>query len=231
MSLFTLLKPATGTRQRTGAYIGYRGYTVILAILKKPGTADHVATTTGAGHSGIRRLLKQFHALRLIHCVGWVQPSHGFPAPIYLLGDGPDAPAPLTRAGQPMPHCDFKPRLQRNVVAFASLIHAMAEEIPAAKLVVESGMAASRMRELLAFMRRPEIRLVHIAAHEKMRATGGPLVRLYRWNPDARDAVAPKSDKTKHHRQRNMRRRDIVRSPWAQMTLTLKRDAGLFQRA
>jgi hypothetical protein len=230
MSTFKLLeRPENGERKRTGAYLGYRGYAVILAILKRPGTPDHVATTTGAGMPGIRRLLRQFHTLRLLHIVGWVKPSNGFPAPIYKLGEGIDEPAPLTRAGQPMPHCGRAPRMQRNVVAFASLIHALAEETPAAKLAIQSGMAASRLRELLQYMRRPEIRLVHIAAYEPQGRLGGPAVRLYQYNPGASDARYQKP--RKHTRSRAPRLRDLARDPWAQMTLTLKREAGMLARA
>lgn len=229
MSVLTLLKRKPGVRKWSGAYLGYRGYAVILAILKRPGTSDHVAATTGAGAQGMRVLLKQFNALRLIHRVGWVHPKSGFPAPIYKLGEGEDAPAPLTADGRPMPHCGHRPALRRNVVAFASLIHAMADESRATKLAVESGMSESRMRELLAFMRKPEIKLIHIAAYDPGGRLGGKAAALYQYAPDTRDAQPPRPQQRQREKQRDFRRRDIVRDQWSQTVLGLKRIAGIVQ--
>ena len=215
-------------QRRSGAYIGFSGYASILACTKTPVTDVQVAEITGIGQPCVRRLLKQFHALRLIHRVGWELPKHGFDKPIYALGPGEDVPTRMAANGKPMPHADFRPRLQERVVAFASVIHALDQPMTLAELEAQSGVFGSRLSELTRHLMRPEVRLIRICAWQRRQAPGGRPVRVLEYGPDQRDAPRPRLIKSKAARDRA--RRHILRPHWDQMVMTLKREAG-FPRA
>lgn len=210
--------------RRSGAYIGFAGYATILACLKQPRTDVEVADITGIWQGGVRSLLKQFHALRLIHRVGWVRPSgRGFDKPVYLLGRGDDVPAKLTQAGGAMPFADFKPRLQERVITFASLVHALEHPITLADLAAQSGVYGSRLSEITRHMMSAPVRLIFICGYETVTLKGGGTARILQYGPDRRDVRKPP---TACRITRERRRRDIRRPQWDQLVMSLKRGAG-----
>lgn len=223
-------KDADRPKRRAGAYIGYNGYATLLACLKTPRTYVEVAEITGVYAPKLRRLLKQFHAMRLIHRHGWFKPSHGCDIPIFALGDGQDAPIPLTKAGKPQPYQDHKPKLCPRVVAFASLVHALKMGASSmATLQHESGFSQP-LSTLLSHMRSPAIRLVTVTGYQRRSDGSGPWIALYEWLPDGKDAKRPGPQTPERKREMDRVRRAIGRQAWVQTVFALKRNAG-FQAA
>lgn len=215
-------------RHRSGAYIGMPGYATMMACLKRPRTSAAVARMTGVNAANAKVLLKQFHAMRLIHRVGWHQPTRGFDQPIYLIGDGIDVPARLTRSGKPMPHADHQPRLIQRVVAFASFMQALQGEAPMSRkdLEREAGLTHTAVDRLLKRLLSPEVRLAFVAAHDIRADNAGPPTALYSFGIDQDDA--PKPERTAR-RIRDRVRRDVKKGSWTQTVFSLKRQAGIQQ--
>lgn len=213
------------TKQRAGAYIGFQGYATILATIKTQAmTVPAIASITGVNESKLRRLMKEFLALRLVHREGWHKPTRGCHLPMYRQGDGDDAPIPMTPKGKPQPYHDFKPSLAPRVVAFGSLVQVLASgPVSKSTLMQQSGISMSRISELLAHMRKPEIRLVNIAAWERRRDGCGPPTALFKLNPDAKDAQRLKPI---GRQVCDIARRDIRRGKWGLTVAALKRHAG-----
>lgn len=227
MSEALRIRATVSEPRKSGAYIGFAGYATILAILKQPCYHVEIAALTGIHAPKLRPLLKQMHILGLIHRVGWHKPARGCHMPIYRLGPGEDAPVPIAATGRPQPHHDFRPLLTPRMVAFASAIQVLMDgPITCGDLERESGISLGRLNELLAHMRKPEIRLIHVAAWEPRRDGSGPMTRMYRFAPDAKDVPRPRVNRKERTRNRAIARRDIQRPAWDQTVMSLKRIAG-----
>ena len=120
-----LRDPEKQPPQRCGAYLGYAGYASILACTRDPVTARELAERLAVGRLEMRRILKAFHAMRLVHVHGWMKPhKNGIDVPAYQIGDKPDVPARVTANGKPMPHADFVPKLKPKMLSFGAMMHA-----------------------------------------------------------------------------------------------------------
>lgn len=213
---------------KSGAYVGFAGYASVLACTKKPVTDLQVSATTGVHHPYIRRLLKQFMALRLVHRVGWEPRPRGVDAPIYLIGPGENVPPRMTVGGRPMPHADHRHKLQERVVAFASVIHALEDPLTLIELERQSGIVISRLSELTRHLLHADIRLIYVCAWVWRDTPGGPPMRVFRYGVDLPDARRPKRRVQEVVRERTQR--DLKLTGWDRTVIALKRNAG-FQAA
>lgn len=224
-SVLQVRTPGT-TIRKTGAYIGYAGYASVLAVVRIAGVAPAslVALVTGIDPQRTRLLLKQFLVMRLVHRAGWHRPTgRGIDLPLYAFGDGEDAPARPTADGRPMPHADFRPRIERRVLQFASVCHAMTDE-PACmqKLEHESGVCMPRLSELLAHMTSPAVRIAHIGAWQaRPGQPGGPPMKAYMMGFRKCDANRPKPRGRTLRDERRMLESRLAKPMWKQMTKTL----------
>ena len=211
---------------KCGAYLGYAGYASILACTREPVTARELAERLAVGRLEMRRILKAFHAMRLVHVHGWMKPhKNGIDVPVYQIGDKPDMPARVTANGKPMPHADFVPKLRPKMLSFGALLHALREPRTLDDLERESHITRSTLAPLLRHMKRPGLRLVHIHGWAPRADGYGPPSRLFMAGGN-NDAPRPKP------RGRNPRRnitRDIQRPAWGSMILQLRQADALWQ--
>ena len=219
----TWLRPEGQDERKAGAYIGYSGLATILALTKTPIAPAALAEATGLNIKRAQKILKQFSFLGLVHRVGWVKAAYGFPSPIYLIGDGEDAPAIISYKGKPQAHADSKPKhIESRVITFASVVQCMDHPCSLLEISTEAGISRTRIGLLLKFMRRKEIGLAFIAAYERRADEAGPPTALWQYGVDQKDVARPKPNKRIRHR-----RDEIVRSQWANAVMELKRGAGI----
>ena len=213
-----MTKLRANTGKRSGAYLGYRALGALLGLLRDDRTPQALSTATGVALPRMRSLLKQFLALSLVDRVGWERPPHGYATPVYRLGYGYVAPAPLMPCGQPQTHADFKPALQPRIVAFASIVQALRLGGPIAEIEHQSGVPRSRLFQAVANMHR--LRLIHVRAWDI--SPTGPMSRVWAWG-GGKDAPRPKP----MPRVRRHAAHVLGRSPWIETVVGLKRQAGI----
>lgn len=182
-------------KKHTGAYVGYVGYAALLACTKQEVSAAQAAVMTGIGEQLVRRLLGQFRAMRLVHRSGWTRPSvRGFDQPLYRIGDEPDTPPRPTRRGSVMPHADHVHVPLPRVKSFGSLVHALQDDcLSMTELADRTGIAPSRLSEVLSYMASPGLRLIYIADWKWRDSPGGPPIKLWEFGLDKRNATKPKA--------------------------------------
>lgn len=218
------MRPSNDAGTKTGAYMGFAGLACILAMTKKPTSPHDVVKTVGIGIKRASGILRQFWLLGLVHRVGWIKPTNGFPTPVYQIGDGEDVPAMIGSKGRPHAYADMRPKIMEpRVVAFASAVQAMELPVTVVELCRQSGLSESRLRELLRVMNAPDIGLAYIAGYEPRDDGMGALSALWCYGINKRNAPRPKAGP----RIRNKRRADLVRHPWANVVMDLKRNAGI----
>lgn len=218
------IRPKTEPGKTPGAYMGFAGLASMLAMTKRPTSPHDVTKTIGLGIKRSSGVLRQFWLLGLVRRVGWIKPTNGFPTPVYQIGDGPDVPAMIGRDGRPHAYADIRPkRMEPRVVAFASAVMAMALPMTVAELCRESGLSESRLRELLRYMNKPEIGLAYIAGYQRRDDGKGAHAALWCYGINKRNAPRPVAGP----RNRNKRKVDLARHPWANAVMYLRRNAGI----
>jgi hypothetical protein len=201
---------------KTGAYIGYEALAKILAATKQPVTALQVSEACGITHMRAKSLMHQFRVLGLVHRVGFVKPSHGYSSPVYLIGEGENVPAPLLPDGRPQPHADHRPAIQPRVLTFASIIKCMQGSPVTANFVIEQSHAgAANCRRAIHALR--SVGLCCVADYVHRDGTAGPLVALYEYAVDGKDAIRPQVQKV---RRRDETRR-VMKPAWSSMIAQL----------
>lgn len=155
-----------------GGRIRLLDYSRVLAFLRQSHDATEVAEHIGFKLDGVRMLLRRLNAARLIHVCDWTDARpHCAPRPIYLLGDRPDAPAPLTWRGRPSRRREVvgpSPTPRSNLVAFVQLIRALqADKHTRLELAEESGLNADYVSDAIKYLHAQ--RMVHVAGWEQSR--------------------------------------------------------------
>ncbi len=207
---------------RAGAYVGISGYAAILACAKQRTTAAQAAEKTGTTQKLTKLVLKQLHALRLVHRVDWVRPSgRGFDQPVYLIGDGEDVPARLTEGGTPMPHADHKPTLKPKIVSFGLIVQALGEPRDLSELVHETGLNRATVRD--AIKRMHAVGLCYVHERRRRHDGAGPFAKVWHYGIDRPDARRPP---LVDQRERDRVRRQLRHGQWGSVVITLKRLAG-----
>lgn len=218
------MRPSNDAGKKTGAYMGFAGLACVLAMTKNPTSPHDVVKTIGIGLKRASGILRQFWLLGLVHRVGWVKPKHGFPTPVYKIGDGEDVPAMIGRDGRPHAYADMRPKvMEPRVVAFASVLQAMELPVTVAELGRQSGLSESRLRELLRLMNAPDIGLAYVAGYEPRDDGMGAHAALWCYGINKRNAPRPAPGP----RIRHKRKTDLVRHQWANVVMDLKRNAGI----
>lgn len=189
------VRHGTERKRHTGAYVGYVGYAALLACTKQEVSAAQAAKMTGIAEPLVRRLLGQFRTMRLVHRSGWTRPSvRGVDQPLYRIGDEPDVPARPTRKGGTMPYVDHVHVPLPRVKSFGDLIHALRDDcLSMTELADRTGIAPSRLSEVLSYMASPGLRLIYIADWKWRDVPGGPPIKLWEWGLDKRNATKPKA--------------------------------------
>ncbi len=201
---------------KTGAYIGFEALAKILAATKQPVTALQVSEACGITHIRAKSLMHQFRILGLVHRVGFVKPSHGYSSPVYLIGEGENAPAPLLPDGRPQPHADHRPAIQPRVLTFASIVHVLQKGPVSAMTVIDQAQAgAANCRRAVHALR--SVGLCCIAEYVHRDGTSGPLMALYEYAVNGKDAVRPRVQKV---RRRDETRR-VMKPAWNSMIAQL----------
>lgn len=176
-----------GTRR-----VGMAGYAALLRkIIDKPDTTNGLIARTGFGHTMIRRVVPSLHALRVIHIKAWKFATKAPPQPVFAFGDDPDAAPPLHRPnGRPIQavRTAFVKRHPVELVAFVSLVRALAIESEQAEILAVTGLSWNCVTAAIAAMRR--LRLVRIRSW-RWREQGGAPIPSYQWALAGSDAPRP----------------------------------------
>lgn len=218
------LRPETEPGKKPGAYMGFAGLACVLAMTKNPTAPPDVTKTIGISIKRAAGILRQFWLLGLVHRCGWIKPKHGFPTPIYKIGTGEDVPAMIGAEGRPHAYADMRPKcMEPRIVAFASVIQAMELPVSVAELCHQAGISDSRLRELLRHMNQRDIGLAYIAGYQPREDNAGPPMALWCYGINKRNAPRPVAGP----RRRNKRKTDLVRHPWANTVMDLRRNAGI----
>jgi hypothetical protein len=173
---------------------GWRRYAQILRELAtEPRTTQDLTAMSGCGKDGLRYAIRSMHALRLIHICRWAARPRAVPTPVWALGEGDDAPAPKVKeTGKASRHCMFAAdrRPKPNVIAFASIVHALSEPSTLAQVLEETGTNIGSTRVIIQVLR--SLKLVRIHGWEPRKFIGGTPARRFVFAVDKNDAQRPK---------------------------------------
>lgn len=202
-----------------GGRIGLQGYVRILATIKRtPMGALELANTFGVQSTSMNDLMRAMMALSLAHIADWTPAGtkHLVRRPMYLMGDAPSVPNPITRAGKPTRHLGAVDvvalRHRVNLIALKALIDAI-KKAPRSnsELAALTGMHDERQRHLIELMH--SLRMIRVPVWR--RSKHGPPVPLYQWG-DGYNAPRPAPIPWQHYdRLRTLKRRAQVMGPAA----------------
>lgn len=190
---------------------GMRGYAIILGALRdQPMTAPELSEKLGMYGNTPRIIVRQLHHRGLIHIAGWkITSVRAHAIPVYAQGCGSDAPLPDRSTGLPRSRRDYgAPTPRTEMIAFATIMEALAEPHTAKSLCELSGLYHRTVYVLIGILRK--LRLVHIAGWDQTIALAP--VALYQLG-DKRDANRPRpKSKTDVWRTHDIRRRERAKA-------------------
>jgi hypothetical protein len=155
---------------------GLQRYAALMAHLSaNPSTALEIVGVCGLCPSNSRRVMRELHALGLIHVSGWKRPHvHCAWCRVYSAGSRPDVAPPALKTGEDasLYKAQSNGVIRRQVQLFARFWNGLRMEISAIKLSERSDLSLGATRRLL----------------EQCRALG--LVRIGRWRWQSQRPVA-----------------------------------------
>lgn len=152
---------------------GMRHYATIMAGLKaEPDSTSRLAARLGIDLDSTRRVIRQLHALKLIHICKWipkmrgVHNAGGIQAAVWAVGEGVDAAAPAGTSGRPLTTLSAeRPRLKAEMLAFAEVWQLLASgPLSTPEISNMTGIDRGAVRMLIHHMRR--LKLARIAAYD-----------------------------------------------------------------
>lgn len=179
--------------------LGMAGYVPLLAAM--PGTIVEIGERTGVCQTTAYKLVREFHRLGIVHRSGLVPGKlRSTPRPIWSSGPGVDVPVKRERRARVV---------RPQVIAFASVIKALAEPRTIAELSDETGVCRGVISAIVKALRAR--RLSHVGEWE--RRHGCPIARhVWGRGGDARrPRVQTKRELNARHNPASVAKRRMLR--------------------